>query len=233
MRSSARGGSGRNETIESRRPISSGRKKRADRAGRDRRAASDPPRSRRAADRAAPRFVVITITRHAEVDEAAERVGQPALAEHAEQEVERGVVGLLDLVEQHDRQRLAADAIGERRAGGRRRDEARDRGAGDELAHVDAHEALGVAEQVARELLGELGLADAGRAREQERADRALRIVEAGLEARDHARGDACTRGPGRSTPRASARRDRGGVERALGREQLDGQAGPRAERVA
>ena len=57
----------------------------------------------------------------------------------------------------------------------------------DELAHVDADEALGVAEQVARELLGELGLADAGRAGEQQRADRALRIVEAGLEARDHA----------------------------------------------
>jgi hypothetical protein len=32
----------------------------------------------------------------------------------------------------------------------------------------------------ARELLGELGLADAGRAGGQERADRALRIVEAG-----------------------------------------------------
>ena len=66
--------------------------------------------------------------------------------------------------------------------------------AGRDLAHVDAHEALGVAEQVARELLRELGLADAGRAREQQRADRALRIVEAGLEPRDHARRDRARR---------------------------------------
>ena len=129
--------------------------------------------------------------RHAEVDEAAERVGEPAFADHAEQEIERGGVGLLDLVEQR---RPRAAGGGSRSArlvpagdGVISRAIAR---AGDELAHVDADEPIGVAEQVARELLGELGLADAGRAREQERADRALRIVEAGLEPRDHARRD-------------------------------------------
>src|SRR5205085_547623 len=90
--------------------------------------------------------------------------GQAAFADDAEQQVERGGIGLLDLVEQDDRQRLPADAVRERGAGGRRRDQARDRGAGDELAHVDANEALRIAEQVARELLRQLGQRQRGRA---------------------------------------------------------------------
>jgi len=43
----------------------------------------------------------MTNHRHAEVDQPAERVGQPALRRSAEQRSERGGVGLLDLVEQH------------------------------------------------------------------------------------------------------------------------------------
>jgi hypothetical protein len=127
-------------------------------------------------------------------------------------------VGLLDLVEQHDRVRLPADLVGEARAGGRRRHQARDRGTGDELAHVDAHEALGIAEQKARELLRELGLADAGRSGEQERADGALRIVEPGLEPRDHATRDRA-RVILADHAGAQGGRDRGGVERVLGRQ--------------
>ena len=112
IRSSAAGASGRNETTESRRPSSSGRKKLRIAPRSDRR----PPGSRR--EPGGPRIGGAEVRRHhdqrhAEVDEAAERVGQPAFAEHAEQEIERGGVGLLDLVEQHDRERLAPDAIGE------------------------------------------------------------------------------------------------------------------------
>ena len=44
-----------------------------------------------------------------EVGGAAQRVGEPALAQHRQQEVEHLGVGLLDLVEQDDRERLAAD----------------------------------------------------------------------------------------------------------------------------
>ena len=49
-----------------------------------------------------------------------------------------------------------------------------------ELAHVEAdHQAL-VAEQRLGERAGELGLADAGRAEEEEAADRAPRVAQPG-----------------------------------------------------
>ena len=53
------------------------------------------------------------------------------------------------------------------------------------FAHVVAHELVA---EVERELLGELGLADAGRAREQEAAGRPIRLAEAGARALDRAR---------------------------------------------
>ena len=49
----------------------------------------------------------------AEVDRAPLRVGQPALLENLQQRVEDVRVGLLDLVEQHHRERLAAHCLGE------------------------------------------------------------------------------------------------------------------------
>ena len=51
-----------------------------------------------------------------------------------------------------------------------------------ELAHVEPDQPRGRAEQVLGERLGELGLAGAGRADEQEDAQRAGRVGEAGLE---------------------------------------------------
>jgi hypothetical protein len=49
-----------------------------------------------------------------------------------------------------------------------------------ELGHVDAHHRGVVVEEERGERLGELGLADAGRAEEHERADRPVRVLEPG-----------------------------------------------------
>ena len=58
-------------------------------------------------------------------------------------------------------------------------DKPRDRVLLHELRHVDSDHRAVVVEQEARERLGELGLADAGRAEEQERAHRPVRILQA------------------------------------------------------
>ena len=53
------------------------------------------------------------------------------------------------------------------------------------LAHVDADHRPLVVEQEVGERAGQLGLADAGRAEEQERADRPVRVGQAGAAAAD------------------------------------------------
>ena len=86
---------------------------------------------------------------------------------------------------------LAADRLGQLAAlveadvAGRRADEAADVVALHELAHVDLDERVLAAEHELGERLGELRLPDAGRAEEDERADRALRVLEAGAGAAD------------------------------------------------
>ena len=64
---------------------------------------------------------------------------------------------------------------------GRRPDEARDRVALLELAHVEADHQVLVAEQRLGERAGELGLPDAGRAKEEKAADGSLRVAETEL----------------------------------------------------
>ncbi len=59
-----------------------------------------------------------------------------------------------------------------------------------ELAHVDLDERVLAAEHELGEGLGELRLPDAGRAEEDERADRALRVLQAGTGAADGLRDD-------------------------------------------
>ena len=83
----------------------------------------------------------------------------------------------------------AADRLGELAAlvvadvAGRRADEPRDGVLLHVLRHVDAdHRVLGVEHELG-ERAGELGLADAGRAEEQERADRPVRVAEPGARA--------------------------------------------------
>ena len=121
----------------------------------------------------------------AEVDRAALAVGQAAVVHHLQQDVEDVGVGLLDLVEQDHAVRAPAHRLGELAAllvadvAGRRADEPGHGVLLHVLRHVDAdHRVLGV-EHVLGERAGELGLADAGGAEEQEGADRPVGVGQA------------------------------------------------------
>ena len=95
-----------------------------------------------------------------EVDLAALGVGQTTLLENLQQDVEHVRMRLLDLVEQDDRVRLAANQLGELAAlveadvAGRRADQARDRVLLHVLGHVERDERVLAAEQERRERLG-------------------------------------------------------------------------------
>src|SRR4051812_43824775 len=92
---------------------------------------------------------------------------------------------LLDLVEQDDAVRPATHGLGELPAflvadvARRRADETSDGMLLHVLAHVDAHHRVLVIEQEFGERPGRFGLADAGRAEEDEAADRLVGILEA------------------------------------------------------
>ena len=117
---------------------------------------------------------------------AALRVGQATVIQDLEQDVEDFGVRLLDLVQEDDGVRMATEGLGELAAffvadvAGRRADETRDRVLLHILGHIDADHRLLAVEEFGRERLGELGLADAGGAEEEERADGATRILDAG-----------------------------------------------------
>ena len=127
--------------------------------------------------------------RVAEVDRAALAVGQAAVVEHLQQHVEHVRVRLLDLVEQDHLIGPPPHRLGERAAllvadiAGRRADQPRDRVLLHVFRHVDAQQRRLVVEQELGERLGQLGLADAGRPQEHERADRPVRILQAGARA--------------------------------------------------
>ena len=105
------------------------------------------------------------------------------MVHHLQQDVVDVGVRLLDLVEQQHRVGLLGHRLGEQAAlveadvAGRRTDQARHRVPFHVLRHVEADQL--VAERVG-ELACDLGLADAGRAREEEAADRLVRVAEAG-----------------------------------------------------
>ncbi len=90
---------------------------------------------------------------------------------------------LFDLVEQDHLIGTAADGFGQHAAflvtdiARRRAEQPRDRVFLHEFAHVDADHCGGVVEQEFGERLGQFGLADAGRAKEQERAERAVGVL--------------------------------------------------------
>ena len=126
-----------------------------------------------------------------EVHLAADAVGEHAVVEHLQQHVEDVGVSFLHLVEQHDGVGLAAHALGELAAllvahvARRGTDEAADGELLHVLAHVDAdHGALAV-EEVLGEDLGEVGLADARGAEEEETADGAVGVLQTGAVAAD------------------------------------------------
>ena len=118
-------------------------------------------------------------------------VGQAAVLQDLQQAVVDLLVSLLDLVEQDHAERLAPHLLGELApllvADVPRRGTEQPRGgeAVVELAHVDLDERVLVAEQELSERLGQLGLTDAGRAGEDERARRAPRILQPGTGAPD------------------------------------------------
>ena len=121
-----------------------------------------------------------------EVDGAPLTIGQPAVVEDLQEDVEDVGRGLLDLVEQHDGERTAADRLGQLAAllvadvARRRADQPRDGMLLAVLRHIDTHHRPLVVEQVTGEGPREFGLADAGRPEEDERTDRPVRIREAG-----------------------------------------------------
>ena len=98
---------------------------------------------------------------------------------------------LFDFVEQNDRVGFAADRFGQLAAffeadiAGRRTEQARHRVLLLIFGHVDANHVVLVVEQVFRERAGEFGLADACGAEEDETADRAIGIFQAGTGADD------------------------------------------------
>jgi hypothetical protein len=120
-----------------------------------------------------------------EVHRSALSVGEPAVLEDLEQRVEHVGVRLFDLVEQHDRERLASHGLGELAAllvahvTGRRPDQTAHRVLLHVLAHVELDERPLVPEEELRERLGELGLPDAGGPEEDERPARPLGVLEA------------------------------------------------------
>ena len=130
-----------------------------------------------------------------EVDGAPLGVGEAAVVEDLQQHVEDVVVRLLDLVEQDDRVGLAPHRLGELAAllvadvAGRRADQPGDGVLLHVLGHVDAHHVVLGVEQRLGQRLRELGLADAGGAEEDERADRPARVLDPGAGA-DHGVGD-------------------------------------------
>jgi hypothetical protein len=92
-------------------------------------------------------------------------------------------MGLLDLVEQHHAVRMLVDAVGQEAAlvetdiAGRRADQARHGVPLHIFGHVEAQQ---LDAERCRKLLGDFGLADAGRPRKQVAADRLLRFTQAG-----------------------------------------------------
>ena len=120
----------------------------------------------------------------AEVDCAALAVGETAFFENLQQDVEDIGVSFFDFVEQHHAEWLAAHGFGELAAlfvsdvSGGRTDEAAHGVLLHVLAHVERDQRGVIAEQELGECLGELGLAHARWAEEDERAAGALGVFE-------------------------------------------------------
>ncbi len=119
-----------------------------------------------------------------EIDGATLTVGQHAVVEHLQEHVEHVRVRLFDLVEEDHLIGAAANGLGQDTTlvvtdiARRRSDQAGDSVFLHEFAHVDPHHRGVVVEEIFGERLGQFGLADAGRAEEQERAEWPPLVVE-------------------------------------------------------
>src|SRR5438552_10432563 len=128
-----------------------------------------------------------------EVHRVAQTVGELAVFKHLQQDVEDIRVRLLDFVKQHDRVGRALHTLGQLAAlfvahvSRRRADQLRDRVLFHEFGHVEANQRLLSAEHKLGQGAGNFGLADAGGSEEQERADRTVRVLQAGTRPADGA----------------------------------------------
>ena len=127
----------------------------------------------------------------AEIDRPPLAVGQAAVVQHLQQDVEHVRMRLLDLVEQDDTVRPATDRLRQVAAllvadiARRRTDQACHRMLFHELRHVDADHGLVGIEQEFGQRLGQLGLAHPGRTEEEEGAVRPVRVAQARARAAD------------------------------------------------
>ena len=132
----------------------------------------------------APTLLVMMMTEFLKSTCAALRIGQAAVFEHLQQQVEDVGVRLLDFVEQHDGVGPPSYRFGELAAlfvadvSGRRADESANRVLLHVLRHVDPNHRLFIVEHERGHAARDLGFADAGRPEEDERADRPLRVLE-------------------------------------------------------
>ena len=117
-----------------------------------------------------------------EVHGAALTVRNAAIVQHLQQDVEHIGVGFFYLIEQHHAVRLAAHSLGQLAAlfitdiSRRRADQAADAELLHIFGHVDTHHVALVVKQCLCQCLGQLGLAHAGGAEEQEAADGAVGV---------------------------------------------------------
>jgi len=121
----------------------------------------------------------------AEVGDASGGIGQSAIAEELEQQVEEGGVGLFEFVEEDDAEGLFADAGGEESlgaSGGGTADESLDGDGIGELVEVEADHACHIAEEEFGGGLGHLCFSGAGGADEEERGQRFAGPGEPGLD---------------------------------------------------
>ena len=113
-------------------------------------------------------------------------VGEPSVVEDLQQHVEDVRMRLLALVQEDDRELLPAHRLRELPAlvvadvSGRRPDEPGDGELLHVLRHVEAHHRVLVVEELLRERLRELRLADARRPEEQKRAHRPVAVLDSG-----------------------------------------------------
>ena len=112
--------------------------------------------------------------RVAEIHGAALTIGETAIVEHLQQDVEHIRMRFFHFIQQDHAIRAAAHGLGQIAAffiphiAGRRADQPADAVLFHELAHVDAHHRIAGVEQEVGQRLAQLGLAHAGRAEEQE-----------------------------------------------------------------
>ena len=124
--------------------------------------------------------------RVAEIHRAALAVGEAAIVEKLQQNIENVGMGLFHLIEQDDLVGPATHGLGENAAfliadiARRRAEQAGDRVLLQVFRHVDAEKRAFIVEHEFRQGFRQLGLADTGGAEEEERTDRPVAVLETG-----------------------------------------------------